>query len=147
MKTKETALTVSTNVPEILTVLEEKIKSLKAITECNYKTGGECVGFATNLKEEKKLDNIIRMFASIKGRSGAYNASADEMGLSEYPEWRESNGNVEDWKHDCLLRKAVIEHKQTLDKLNEFKDKMSKFMSAEDQKAMLMKEMEKFLGQ
>ena len=41
---------------------------------------------------------------------------------------------------------AIIEHKETLDKLNSYKERVSKFLSEEDQKAMLLKEMEEFLG-
>jgi hypothetical protein len=45
-----------------------------------------------------------------------------------------------------LLRIAIINHKDTLDKLTEYRNKMKEFLSKEDQKAILFAEMEAFMS-
>lgn len=141
-KKKETALalTHSAGVPDLLEVLNQKIAALKHIEESVYKTGGTLEGFG-DIKTEMKVENLIRAFSSVRGRENAYNDAAKELGLKTYPVFTISGGNAEDWKKDILLRKAIIEHKDELDKLNGFKAKAAEFLSKEDQKAMLIEEM------
>jgi len=133
------------NVPSVLMLLDEKINSLKKITDSVYKTTGNLDGFG-DLKVELKVENLIRAYSMIIAKEDAYNRAASDLGIAEYPAFNINGGSSEQWKHDILLRKAIIEHKQTLDTLQAFKDKMSKFLSAEDQKEILMKEMESFLS-
>lgn len=140
-KTKEsTALAlVGTSVPDVLTVLSEKLKELKAITECNYKTSGSLEGFG-DIKSETKVENLIRAFSSIRGREKAYNEAAQELGLETYPVFNVSGGNAADWKQDILLRKAVIEHDDTKKKLETLAEKAKKFLSEKDQYQIFLKE-------
>lgn len=144
MKNKETKvtaeLTVTDKIPEILSVLDEQIGKLKTIAESVYKTAGTLDGFG-DIKAETKVENLIRAYSSVKGREDAYNNAAKDLGLNQYPQFNVNGGTAADWKQDILLRIDIITHKDKLDKLNEYKEKMSKFLSAEDQKAMLLKEM------
>ncbi len=139
-------LVLTSSVPDVLDQLNKKLAELKHIEESVYKTSGNLEGFG-DIKQEMKLDNLIRAFSSVRGREDAYNNAAKELGISPYPVFTVSGGNAADWKQDILLRKAIIEHKTTLDKLNTFKEKMSKFMSEADQKAILLKEMNEFFAQ
>lgn len=136
-----TALVVSTPTMDILEVLNKKINDLKEVTECAYKTSGNLEGFG-DIKNETKVENLIRAFSSVRGREKAYDDAAKELGLKSYPAFLIGGGTSEDWKKDILLRKAVIEHADELKKLNEYKEKMSRFMSEADQKAQLLKEMQ-----
>lgn len=140
-----TAIAVNTPVPNVLAALDEKIKSLKHIAETPYKTGGNLDGFG-DIKAETKIENLIRAYSMVMGKEKAYHASAADLGLTTYPAFNVNGGNAADWKQDIQLRIAIINHKETFDKLTEFKTKMSSFLSAEDQKSMLLKEMEGFLG-
>lgn len=136
------------DVPQVLSLLDQEIGKLKVISESVYKTTGNLEGFG-DIKAETKVENLIRAFSSVKGREEAYNKAAKELNLSTYPQFSVSGGNAADWKQDILLRIDIITHKDKLDKLTEYKDKMSKFLSAEDQKAMLLNEMADYfkLGQ
>jgi hypothetical protein len=134
------ALTKANEVPQILSVLDNEIGKLKTIAESVYKTTGILDGFS-DIKAETKVENLIRAYSSVKGREDAYNNAAKELGLNQYPQFNVNGGTAADWKQDILLRIDIITHKDKLDKLNEYKEKMSKFLSAEDQKAMLLKEM------
>jgi hypothetical protein len=138
-------LSVSTGTPEILQALEKKISSLKHIEETVYKTSGTLDNFGS-IKTETKVDNLIKAFSMIRGKHDAYAKSAVELDVKQVPQFSISGGTLEDWKHDIKLRIEVINHKDTLDKLNSYKERMSKFLSEQDQKAMLMKEMGDFLG-
>lgn len=137
-------LTKVTEVPEILSALDKEIGKLKTISESVYKTTGNLEGFG-DIKVETKLENLIRAYSSVKGREEAYDKAAKELGLSTYPQFSISGGTAADWRQDILLRIDIITHKDKLDKLKDYKDKMSKFLSAEDQRSILMKEMSEFL--
>ena len=145
-KVKETAMVLAdTRTADVLNILDAKIKSLKEITECSYKTGGNLSGFR-DIKSETKVENLIRAFSTVKARDQAYHEAAKDMGLKEYPAFIIDGGDVDSWRHDILLRKSVIEYKETLDALTVYKEKMSRFMSEAEQKQMLMEEMGTFLA-
>lgn len=139
-KKTTTAIAKIEDVPQVLSLLDQEIAKLKTISESIYKTAGVLEGFG-DLKQETKIENLIRAFSSVKGREKAYDDAAKHLGLTTYPAFSVSGGNTADWEQDIRLRIDIITHKDKLDKLTEYKDKMSKFLSADDQKAMLLKEM------
>ena len=146
-KKSSTALTLTGGAPSVLTKLDEEIAKLKHIEESVYKTTGVLEGFPTNIKVETKIENLIRAYASVKGREESYDKAAAALGVGKsYPAFNIGGGTAEDWHKDIQLRINIINHKQTLDKLSGFKEKMTKFLSAEQQQEMLLNEMNTFLG-
>lgn len=144
-KKTTTAVALTKNVPDLLETLNSEIAKLKHIEESVYKTSGKLSGAQPlDIKVEMKVENLIRAFSSVRGRENAYNDAARELGLTTYPQFTVDGGTAADWKQDILLRKAIIEHKETLDKLNDFKAKAAKFLSEEDQKSMLLAEMAEY---
>lgn len=141
----ELAVMDTSNVPGIINALEAKIKSLDHITGSKYKTNGKLNGF-NNIHEETNVGNLIKAFSFVSNKAKAYANAAEEMGLDTFPVFKESDSDVSDWKEDIMLRIAIINHKETLDKLNSYKEKFQKFLSEEDQKNMLLSEMADFLG-
>ncbi len=140
-----TSLLPAMPVPDVLKALNDKINSLKHIEESKYKTAGILEQFG-NIKDEMKIENLIRAYSSIIGREKLYNEAAAQLGRGKcYPAFVVSGGTAEDWKNDIQLRINILEHKETLDKLNTYKEKMSKFLSEADQKEILMREMAEFL--
>jgi hypothetical protein len=140
----EVALMDTTNVPSILQALEAKIKSLDHVSDSKYKTSGNLEGFG-DIKKETNVGNLIKAFSSVRGRGAAYNDAASDLGITTFPVFEISGGSVSDWKQDITLRINILTHKETLDKLNSYKEKFQKFLSEEDQKAMLLNEMASFL--
>ena len=140
----EVALGTQFDVPSIIQVLDAKLNSMKHITESKYRTSGTLDGIG-DIKKETKIENLIRAYASIIAREEVYNKAAIELGITTYPTFEANGSSSEDWKRDIKLRIDIINQKETADKLTEYKDKMSKFLSAEDQKNMLMTEMASFL--
>jgi hypothetical protein len=140
-----TAVALSMEVPSVIAALEAKIKALDHITDSKYRTGGKLDGFG-DIKQETNISNLIKAFSSIRGREKAYAEAAEEMGLSTFPVFEANGSTSEDWKQDILLRIAIINHKDTLDKLTEYRNKMKEFLSKEDQKAILFAEMEAFMS-
>jgi len=136
---------VDTSVPDIIKKLEEEIKKLAHITDTVYKTTGNLEGFG-DIKKETLVGNLIRAYSIVLAKETAYNNAAESLGLEQYPAFEISGGNSEAWKEDITLRIAIIEHKDKLDKLKGFKDRMAKFLSEEDQKTILLREMQAFLG-
>jgi hypothetical protein len=140
----DVALGTQFDVPSIIQVLDAKLNSMKHITESKYRTSGTLDGIG-DIKKETKIENLIRAYASIIAREEVYNRAAIELGITTYPTFEANGSSSEDWKRDIKLRIDIINQKETADKLTEYKDKMSKFLSAEDQKNMLMTEMASFL--
>jgi hypothetical protein len=141
-KGKEIA-TVGQDVPQVIELLEAKLKTMDDVRESKYITNG--VLDKHDIKTETKIEELIKCFASVLAREEIYNKSAEVLGIETYPTFDICGGNVEHWKHDIQLRIKVINQKDTVEKLEYFKSKMSEFLSKEDQKNMLMKEMESFL--
>lgn len=147
-KAQSAEVTVFSNqmsVPDVMAALDAKIKSMKHIEETPYKTNGNLANF-DDLRTETNISTLIKMYSSVSNREKAYNTAAEELGLVTYPMFTEG-GTSADWKHDIKLRIQIIEHKDNMDKLKNYKDRMSKFMSEQDQKDILMKEMTEFLSQ
>jgi hypothetical protein len=144
--TESTGLTVldTNNVPSIIGALEAKIKSFGEITDSKYRTSGNLDGFG-DIKKETNVGNLIKAFSSVNGRAKSYVDAAEALGLTTFPAFELNGGSVEDWRKDILLRINLITHKETLDKLNTYKEKFQKFLSEEDQKQMLVAEMAAFL--
>lgn len=136
-----------TDVPEVLSLLDQELKGLKAITDKPYKTTGklDMGGVTLDINTETKVENLIRGFSSVMGREEMYNKSAQALGVKTYPVFQVSGGSAEDWRGDIQTRLAVIQYEERKNKLQEFKDKMSKFLSEADQKNLLLAEMTKFL--
>ncbi len=144
-KTATLAVAISSgNIPEVLQALETKMKEYEFIQDSKWKTSGTIESF--NIKTETKIENLIKCLSICIAKETAYDKAAEAMGLSEYPAFNIGGASVEDVKADVLLRKAIIEQKETMDKLASFKEKAAKFMSEADQKALFFKEMESFLS-
>jgi hypothetical protein len=135
----------NSNVPTALEKLDKEIASLKHIQETAYQTSGILPAFG-DIKNEMLISNLIRAASSVMGMKLGYDNAAKWLGIEEYPVFEIAGYSPDQWKHDLLLRKAVIEHKDDLDTLNEFKSEMSKYLSEEDQKSMLIKRMEAYFS-
>lgn len=130
------------NIPQVLDILDEQLKSMKLIEETPYKTSGQ-VGNFENIKNETDISNLIKIHSSAKGKDRAYHESAEDLGLNPYPS--AGTDSLADIEHDIKLRIKLITQKETLDKLKQFKAEASKFLSQEDQKGILLNDMAKFL--
>lgn len=143
-KASNLSVAVMDDVPSVLDVLNKKIAELAEIETTVWKTSGNLEGFG-DIKKEKLIPNLGRALASVMIRADGYRKAMEEgLGLTSY-EVFSIGGTVEDWTHDIQLQMKIINHKETYDTLLGFKDKASKFLSEQDQKAMLFKEMEAFL--
>jgi hypothetical protein len=146
-KSTALALNVNSEVPEVLSLLDAELKSLKQITDKPYKTTGnlDMGGNTMDIKTEQKVVNLIRAFSSVNGREKAYTEAAQALELKEWPAFEVSGGSAEDWRQDIQTRLAVIQYEDRKNKLQGFQDQMKKFLSESDQKAILLKEMAAFL--
>lgn len=142
--TTELAVGSQFSVPDVITALDEKLKALKHVTDTKYRTSGVLDGIG-DIKSETKIDALIKALGSVMAREEIYNKAAVELELTTYPTFQINGCSVADWRHDIRFRIDVINHKETADKLKDYRDKMSKFLSEQDQKNMLMDEMANFL--
>ena len=142
---KTMELSVTTETPEILGKLEQEIAKLKDIESAPWKTSGVVDGFSTNIHDEKDIQTLIKMMSSVLGRERAYNDAADFLNLKTFPVYNMNGANAEQVADDIKLRINIIQHKDKLEKLKGFKEKMTSFLSQQEQKEMLLKDMERYL--
>lgn len=131
-------------IPGVLNLLEKEMAKLKTISESVYRTSGVLPDFG-DIKTEVKTENLIRAFSVVMLKEKAYNEAAKALNLTTFPQFQIGGFTTKDWKEDIMLRIDIITHKDKLDKLTEYKEKATKLMSVEDQKAMLFKEMQDYL--
>lgn len=144
-KSKTMALAINTPTADILSKLEAEIASLKHVQETAYKAGTNLSQFG-NIQSETSIPKLIQAFSTVVAKETAYDKAAEELGLSSYPVFSVDGYAKAEWKHDIQLRMDVINFEERLKKLNEFKSKMTAFLSASEQKEMLIAEMAKYLG-
>lgn len=147
MSKKQTnALALTTSVPDAIQVINEKIAALKHIQESVYLTSGKVngAGGQFDLKIATSVPEIVRALSSVMARAAAEEKAYEALGIASYPLVKVDGGTVEEWTKDCKLRIAIIEQKETLDKLQELRSEWESLMDKEDKKAMLLKKMEEF---
>jgi len=132
-------------IPNVLVAIQDKIKTFKGIETSKFKTTMQLSGFG-DLGKETKVDNLVKAYSSVKGRSEAYANAAKDLGVESYPEFVVDGGSAADWKKDISLRIQIINHKDELDKLRALEAEAKTFLSAEDQKGLFFTKLMGALG-
>lgn len=132
-------------IPQVLNLIDEKIKSLAKIETTKFKTDGVVPGFPNTIQKETNVDVLIKMFSSVKGRAAAFESAAVDLGVSGKT-FTENGNTVDDFKADITLRIAIVTQEGELKKLRSLKEEGSKFLSAEDQKQVFMDKLMKEMG-
>ncbi len=134
-------------VPNVLDKLNQKIKGMEKIADSVYKTNGKPVigGQTFDIKVATDKKELVKAYAVLKHKKTSYDDAQFELGIGAIEPFTEQGSTLDEWKDDIKLRINIIEQEGTLKKLNEYKEKFSKFLSEEDQKSILMKEMAAFL--
>lgn len=134
------------SIPEVLGFLNQKLENLTKITDQPYKTSGQIEGFSS-IKEMTKIEQLIAMGASVAVREDAYNLYAKNvLKMDTFPVYKLSGFEKADIDADIALRIAVINHSETVTKLNELKKAATEFMSTEEKKELFLKNMENALN-
>lgn len=133
------------SIPEVLTTIQAKIKSLGKIETTKFKTKGDLPGFPTNIQKEEKVETLIAAYSSVRGRAAAFADAATDLGVT-VPEFSVGGGTVAEWKHDIDLRIKIVTQSDELKKLRKLEEEASKFLSQEDQKSIFFQKLIKELG-
>lgn len=144
---KTTALaTIANNPLKVVTLLDQKIAEMKKIEDTKWKTSGtiSAYGITIDLKTETKLENIIRVIASIQGQEQAFTKAQLSLGVKQAPAFTISGHLVEDWISDAKLRIAINNQAEELETLRKFKEKASEFITKEEKQSALFAEMEEY---
>ena len=143
-KAELAVMVAETSVGDAIQVLNDKIASLKHITESVYCTSGKVVmssGSTLDIKTETNKENLIKAYASIKARVSDIEGAYEDLGIVKYPLVKIDGGSIAEWKKDITLRLAVIDHKDEVDNLTSMKKEWEELMDKEDRKALLLKKM------
>jgi hypothetical protein len=137
-------------VPDLLQVLEEKIKELKKKFGGDEKplTNDNLDGFG-NISSIDKVPNLVRAISSVKGREAAYKNAFDftapEITLEKFP--FEINGTgAEAWVAHINQQIGKVTYKDELAKLEKGRELLKKHVSKEMQFATDMSEFKDVFG-
>jgi len=132
---------------DVLARFQEELASLKAITESVYITTGDTgIGGIGNIKDETKIENLIKAFSSINGREEAYIKAASELGITEYPMFTVGGGTSKQWKQDINLRMDVIRYADRKAELEAILEEAKTFLTKEDQFQMFLQKAAKVMN-
>lgn len=146
MAKKQTTALSTNAIPNAIAKLEEKLKSFEGINESAYLTGGEIEGFH-NLKEVADLKQLIKMAGTLVDSKRIYDSGAAGLNLETFPMYEYKGFSVESWLKDIRLRYDLINQKETIDRMNEFKAELAQFLSDEDRKAIVLEKLKDFMGE
>ena len=146
--TNNEVATIPNDVPQVLSLLQAELDKQKHIEESVYKTSGNFAPGLTNLKDETKVENLYKGLSIVLGKEHFYNLAIKTLKREHLQNhvFKHEGFTVEEWTADVELRIAIIENKERLDKLKEFKQRAEEFLSEQDKKAILFRDMAGFLS-
>lgn len=140
-----TAITVKTPTQNVIEAIDAKITSIKRISESPFKTAMVLDSPFGDLKNERKVDTLIRAAGSIIGMGDHYEKAAKALKVETYPTFMLKGCRVEDWLHDINLRIQIVNQEETLKELESLRAEMGQFMTAEERKEVVLEKMKKFM--
>jgi hypothetical protein len=146
--TQAVAIVTGMSTVDILKKLDNEYEKLQRIQSTQWKTNGEFGDGFPNIKTNPSAvseSELISMEAVAFSRDKFYNEAAARMGKVKYPAYQINGSDYEAWHHDIKLCDAITQQEAKFKKLEEYKNKMSKFLSEADQKAALESEINDFL--
>lgn len=140
-KNKNTAVAVvNADIPNFIQVMEAKLKSITVEAESPYKTSGDLPGLI-NIKNETKIENLIKAGASVFGMKAAYDNYAKTTKLSKnYPAFNINGALAEDIDHDIKKRIAIVNSADEKAKIEADLEKAKSFLDKEEQRALFIAE-------
>lgn len=144
---------IGTSVPDALAAIKEELKSLRTITETQYKTGasGNVTSFAKSIQEETSIETLVKMVSSVRGRQNAYNNAVGELskltgGSLSVPVFKDNSASADNIVADVALRIQVLSVKERKEELEALVKEAEGFMTKEDQFVIFQKKLASKLG-
>jgi hypothetical protein len=137
----ETSITISTRekMKSTLEVVTQRLNGMKEIATSPMKTSGKFSwdNDSGNLKAVDifKCTSVFlltRILGFLKRQEEDYTTGAKEMGLSAFAPLQWCGFTYDLWKSDIILRARILTQKEEEEKLKEAVNKLSKYMSEED---------------
>jgi hypothetical protein len=119
---------------------------MKRIEESVYRTTGQLDGYP-NIKTHTKVEDLYKILGTVIGMHDVYVKATQRLGKKTAPQFTVCGGTLEDWTEDIALRIDIINQDSKLQALKTAKEKMEKFLSEEDQKKMVLQEIESALAE
>ena len=129
---------VKTSVSSQLEEVTKKLEKLQAIHESVYKTGSNFAptAFGT-IQSETNIETLIKMASSQIGKERVYDEAAKELGLSQYPVYKEKGYTKDEIITDIKLRIAILTTENKRNELLEIKRGFEELMDKDDKLALL----------
>jgi len=127
-----------TSTTDVLSVLKKELEGLQSISSTQYKTSGKIEGFPNSIDTETKIENLVRMWASIQGRAKAYAEAQLDLDIKSLPVFKMSDSLPEDFKHDIQLKIKILTHAERQAQLESLIKEGEAFLTKEDQQRIYL---------
>ena len=148
---KKEVLVISPAVPDALELLRNELKDLKVITESSYKTKGPIDGFPNSIAEEKNIENLVKMCASVNGMANAYDNATDTLAKKLNGDFSTPVFKLSGYTKDAIIDDIVL--KIRINSISERKAELEalikegeQFLTKEDQYKMYLQKIQKATG-
>lgn len=129
---------VKTSVSSQLEEVTKKLEKLQAIHESVYKTGSSFAPSGFNpIQSETNIETLIKMASAQIGKERSYEEAAKELGLSQYPVYKEKGYTKDEIITDIKLRIAILTTENKRNELLEIKRGFEELMDKDDKLALL----------
>lgn len=134
----------SGNIPQIISVLDKKLQESKKLAESPYKTNGQfrTAGITIDIKNEKEIPVLVEAAASLIMKKEYVAKAQIALELESMPQFTVGGHAVEDLLEDIKRRISIVNQHLLTEKIAKYRDRLSQFVSEEEKKAMLLKEMQ-----
>jgi hypothetical protein len=143
-KKSTTALTVGgsavsmENVPALIAAIDKQLESLQS-SQGGNRTDGNLSTLGININTEIDIENLIKAKVNIRNSEKLYNEELKTMkedarfnGVS-LPEYKVGKWGADVWINDINNRILEVTHEEKINKLKASKDKLTKYISKEQQ--------------
>lgn len=122
------------NVPGMLKMVSDQLKSLRGDAPDKVGTDSELPGFDKKIKSFDSVQELIMAHSSVKNRAKFYAISAAELDVSvtKYP-FKLNGHTEEEWLGDISFQLARVKNKRDIERLEKVETTLSKYLSKEDQ--------------
>lgn len=150
----DTTLVISGGIEAVPAMLE-KIKTekskLRDLDKTNWKTNKNFSGVNISPESGVKIEILVEALGRLDSQEQNYdNACANAQYKSHLPAklpvFKVGGFTAEDWRHDLLFAIDIITQDEQRKRLQKYEEKLSKFVTEEQQLAMILKEMAEEIG-
>lgn len=134
------------NALEVIDALKKELAQIETITGRAFKISGPIttgLGASIEIEKSTKVDELLKLSASVRVQETLYNEEATSYGLKEYPSFKFDGKSPEAIRHDIALQLAILGQKQRKDEITALMKEAEQFISEGEKRKAFMEKVKK----